>query len=349
MSNIYSISDHFKRVDVPANHQKNNLANGTILKLHGYSDPEFVIVKRLSVDEKWGHGATYEVVNLHTFEISRKDMLGVDHIKDKEQHKGIHLFYTDEILPADWVLDIYEYAKRVKIFTDKAKTEAAQVRADNKAALPKTYPHLETQANTKRSVHALAAKNIRTELQRAFPGVKFTVRSETYAGGNAVDISWNDGPLTKDVDAIGGKYQKGHFNGMEDIYEYDRENIWGDVFGSVKYVQSQRHTSANAIRQVAEKMGYSVEFDKWDCISNLDEDTRQMVMREVWATDFYQKPTKAEPKADTPKEKPSGVVVGEYKGHPTITLPCNGKGFTFGLSKAKSILEHIEDIQKFAS
>ncbi len=51
-------------------------------------------------------------------------------------------------------------------------------------------------------------------------------------------------------------------------------------------------------------------------------------------------PDKAEPQ-DT------GVKVGEYKGHPTITLHCNGKGFTFGIAKAKAILENIEAIKEF--
>jgi len=44
------------------------------------------------------------------------------------------------------------------------------------------------------------------------------------------------------------------------------------------------------------------------------------------------------------------VTIGEFKGNAVITLKRNEDdkyGLTFGLSKAKLILEHIEDIQRF--
>lgn len=41
------------------------------------------------------------------------------------------------------------------------------------------------------------------------------------------------------------------------------------------------------------------------------------------------------------------VTYGEFKGNPTITLPLGQRGFTFGLSKAKAIVEHIEKIKGF--
>lgn len=46
----------------------------------------------------------------------------------------------------------------------------------------------------------------------------------------------------------------------------------------------------------------------------------------------------------------TSVEVGEFKGHPVITLRLDEGdqyGFTFGLGKARLILECIEDIQKF--
>lgn len=40
--------------------------------------------------------------------------------------------------------------------------------------------------------------------------------------------------------------------------------------------------------------------------------------------------------------------VGEYKGYPTLTLPNGSKhGFTFGLNKARAILEHLDAIKAF--
>jgi len=48
------------------------------------------------------------------------------------------------------------------------------------------------------------------------------------------------------------------------------------------------------------------------------------------------------------EEQNTGPVIGEYKGRPVITLNPNSRfPFTFGVSKAKLILEHIEEIKKF--
>lgn len=44
------------------------------------------------------------------------------------------------------------------------------------------------------------------------------------------------------------------------------------------------------------------------------------------------------------------ATVGEYKGNAIISLPVAGSTkypFTFGLNKAKAILEYYEDIKKF--
>jgi hypothetical protein len=41
-------------------------------------------------------------------------------------------------------------------------------------------------------------------------------------------------------------------------------------------------------------------------------------------------------------------VIGEFKGNPVITLNPNSRyPFTFGLSKAKLILEHLDRIKEF--
>jgi hypothetical protein len=48
------------------------------------------------------------------------------------------------------------------------------------------------------------------------------------------------------------------------------------------------------------------------------------------------------------EEKTNKPVVGEFKGNPILTLnPDERYPFSFGLSKAKLILAHIEDIRAF--
>lgn len=84
---------------------------------------------------------------------------------------------------------------------------------------------------------ALCAASIRTELKNNFPTYKFSVTSDNFSGGDSVHISWKDGPTTKQVDSIVNRYQYGHFNGMEDIYEYSN-NIEG--LPQAKYVSTHR-------------------------------------------------------------------------------------------------------------
>ena len=44
------------------------------------------------------------------------------------------------------------------------------------------------------------AKIIRQELAKAFPGIKFSVKSKSYSGGSSIDVGWTDGPTPKMVE-----------------------------------------------------------------------------------------------------------------------------------------------------
>lgn len=92
----------------------------------------------------------------------------------------------------------------------------------------------------KSSSHAGAAAAIKTELQKAFPGIKFSVTSDSYSMGDSVHIGWEDGPTTKEVEAISGKYQYGSFNSMEDLYEHTNSR---DDIPQTKYVSENRSQS----------------------------------------------------------------------------------------------------------
>lgn len=84
------------------------------------------------------------------------------------------------------------------------------------------------------------AKNIRRDLKKHFAGVKFSVRCSR--GSSAINVGWTDGPTPAAVDAVIDRYQAGHFDGMTDSYE-DNESAFCEVFGSVRYVFSDRDRS----------------------------------------------------------------------------------------------------------
>ena len=90
------------------------------------------------------------------------------------------------------------------------------------------------------SQSAQCAAAIRAELKDKFPHCKFSVTSSNFSGGNSVHIDWKDGATVAQVEAITGKYQYGHFNSMEDMYEYSN-NIEG--LPQAKYVSESRKMS----------------------------------------------------------------------------------------------------------
>lgn len=63
---------------------------------------------------------------------------------------------------------------------------------------------------------AETAKLIRAALKEAFPGVKFSVRSDVYSGGASIRINYTNGPSAKQVEGIAQAFQGAYFDGMTD-------------------------------------------------------------------------------------------------------------------------------------
>ena len=63
-------------------------------------------------------------------------------------------------------------------------------------------------------------KLCRAALKSAFPEVKFSVRSSTYANGASIRVRWTDGPLKAEVEKIAGLYAGATFDGMIDLKSY---------------------------------------------------------------------------------------------------------------------------------
>lgn len=100
--------------------------------------------------------------------------------------------------------EVKKYIEQYKSFEDRREERERERKERNKG---------------KRSTSvATCADSIRAELKKQFPGIKFSVRSETFSMGNSVRISWTDGPTRETIEKISNKYQYGHFDGMNDIY-----------------------------------------------------------------------------------------------------------------------------------
>ncbi len=80
---------------------------------------------------------------------------------------------------------------------------------------------MSTHANTKRYLSpAETARLVRKAIKDAHPGVKFSVRTNTYAGGASVRVSWTDGPTAPQVEATAKRYAGASFDGMTDMKSY---------------------------------------------------------------------------------------------------------------------------------
>jgi hypothetical protein len=89
------------------------------------------------------------------------------------------------------------------------------------------------------------AKLIRMELKQAFPGVKFSVKTRR---SSAVDIDYVDGPTFSDVSEVLDKYERGTFDGMQDMYIHDK-NKKGPT---VDYVFVKRDYSDEKIKMASD-------------------------------------------------------------------------------------------------
>ena len=94
------------------------------------------------------------------------------------------------------------------------------------------------------------AKLIRVALKKAFPAVKFSVRSDSYAGGASIRVKWLDGPLAKEVEKVVKSYSSGGFDGSIDMKYSSDEWLMPD--GSVSLAKS---------RGTVGSMGYVSAYD----------------------------------------------------------------------------------------
>jgi hypothetical protein len=143
------------------------------------------------------------------------------------------------------------------------------------------------------SSEAAAAKMIKQELKKLFPLVKFSVKSSSYAGGNSVDVQWENGPTYDTIERVTGKYQYGNFDGMTDSYEYS--NRRKDI-PQAKYVQVSRRVTKDIQEQVFQYLRKT--HNHFEKVQSIDEshpdlknywdiwDAREMVNRIVSKKDL---------------------------------------------------------------
>jgi hypothetical protein len=224
------------------------------------------------------------------------------------------------------------------------------------------------------------ANFIRAVLKKEFPGQKFSVRSDRFSMGSSIDVKWIDGPTQTEVNDLIKRFAS---KGVTDNTDYtpDVDGIGPDgqpcTYGA-SYVNGSRTYSADFLQRVA-----ALECPKWgktaadlNLVNCEDSEPyfahepavivdphghpfgrtlRDRVMTAVYETSDYHrpepvtiesKPVSVDSQPMITSDRPTSRV-GEYKGHPTITLIDGDKEFSFGLAKARQILANLTAIQAF--
>lgn len=77
---------------------------------------------------------------------------------------------------------------------------------------------IETMHDQRRIPTVEVAKLVRARLKKEWPGVKFSVRSDSM--GSSVDVSWTDGPTRQKVEEVLNQYAGARFDDMTDSKYY---------------------------------------------------------------------------------------------------------------------------------
>ncbi len=145
---------------------------------------------------------------------------------------------------------------------------------------------MKTEIKKQKTTHARAAAAIKSDLKKAWPGVKFSVSSESFSMGDAVRIEWQDGPTQSQVEKLTKKYQYGHVDCMTDYYEHS--NVNKDL-PQTKYITTSRRMSEESRVLVLAGLCAKFRVDSLDYegrFEPLNEDVCVLVRREFCKIDL---------------------------------------------------------------
>ncbi len=153
--------------------------------------------------------------------------------------RGVQWRISDEVVGQLEIDQALAVAEATRLAEEEAERLARIRRAEYVEQIKRENPHLKQRSENKGTPWATGAANLRKELHLAFPGVKFSVKSECYSGGCSINVKWDEDVDQKAVEEIADKYEYGAFDAMQDL-AYTIDNPWSDVFGGAKYVFCQK-------------------------------------------------------------------------------------------------------------
>jgi len=269
--------------EIKNNKEAGEIQIGQTISYHDMANPyhEGIIVKIKDTSNKFllfGGNGSMEKINQEAIVIFpdnwHKTQVPTNNIRTNE-YAGFRLEDKPPLSQEEVDRIVSEYERmqpileeqRKKSFEEKQKQEEEQRKKHRQE-----HPYLIKQEDSNLSGYALGAKNLKIELKKAFPDIKFSVKSESYAGGCSIHVNWVDGPSREAVEKYANKYQEGSFDGMNDLYTYS-DQVWSDVFGGAKYVFCDREITEETAMNIAEGISeYNGHRFNGDLCADVDPD-----------------------------------------------------------------------------
>lgn len=226
-----------------------HLAKGTFIHAFCYNDikQQFVVY-----DDNMN---AVEICQGDPDDIKESDLEGkfkpIEHlslaIKSIDNVCGIGFYYdTSKVISDEVIEKSLKRADNLKKLELVVKERKAKEKDELRARLIVEYDFLE---RNDEDDYIIVGKNIRTELKRNFPGVKFSVRHWWLTGNDSFEISWHDGPTPKQVKAVVGKYKNSYFDPSDDGCYY-RPSVFNELYGGVTNVSTSREITEKAIESM---------------------------------------------------------------------------------------------------
>jgi len=116
-------------MEVIETESKNNLPLGTVLQLHGYDNPKFVIVENLGINEKFdSYGTKYRTIQRGSLEYAIYHASDLEFIQDKRDGR-IQTYITDERMNEQELSQLRSRAEE-KLRSDQEATRKKYVETD---------------------------------------------------------------------------------------------------------------------------------------------------------------------------------------------------------------------------
>jgi len=145
-----------------------------------------------------------------------------------------------DILNDNEIKEIDEkYYKAIEERKIKEELKDKKDKEEHEFYLNKYSSYLIQPKDNKKGAFDCVKQNIRIELKKEFPSIKFSVSSDHYG---TVNVKWDDGPTIKEVQNITSKYEDHETDYTGDFRDYNPSNF-NNIFGGCNYVFENRSMS----------------------------------------------------------------------------------------------------------